>query len=114
MLRADARAKRDETIQVARAECRRTLAQLRSIAKRLDEPVRRNEPYQGGLSSTVYAEQILAEQGPLTLLELAVEAQRRGYRPDDTPKRVLHAFRTSMRYHTGRFCKIGERWGVAI
>jgi hypothetical protein len=113
-LRRDARAYRDEAIRIARRDCRRTLADLDRIAKRMGKPLQTHwSPQADGLSSTDHAQAILTERGPLTLLEIAALAQARGFRTGEPPQRIMHVLRTSMKYHRTRFVRIGEKWALA-
>jgi hypothetical protein len=75
-LRRQARAHRDEKIRIARQECARTLADLDRIALRMDVPLKTRWSLPAeGQSSTNYALAILAERGPLTVLEITIEAR---------------------------------------
>ena len=113
-LRRQAKAHRDETIQLARQAYRQTMADLDRIAVRMDKPIRKHwSPLAEGLSSTAHAEAILRERGPLTVLEIAVEAQARGYRPGEPARRITHVLRGVLRYHRTRFVRIGEKWALA-
>jgi hypothetical protein len=113
-LRRDARAYRDAKIRIARQECARTMADLDRIAKRMGKPLQTHwSPQADGLSSTDHAQAILTERGPLTVLEITVEAQARGYRPDEKPRRVTHAIRATLLYHKTRFVRVGEKWALA-
>jgi hypothetical protein len=112
-LRCDARAHRDAKIRLARQECARTMADIDRIARRMEKPLHTHySPTAEGLSSTAHAQAILAGRGPLTVLEITVEAQARGYRPDDKPRRVTHAIRATLLYHKTRFVRVGEKWAL--
>jgi hypothetical protein len=91
LLHRASRADRDAKIKIARQECVRTLADLDRIAQRMDVPIETQySPAADGLSSTAHAQAILTERGPLPLLEIAVDAQARGYRPGKQAQRIMH------------------------
>ncbi|MEN1682026.1 MAG: hypothetical protein AAGJ46_20795, partial [Planctomycetota bacterium] len=67
-----------------------------------------------GYTAVAAAEVVLAERGPLSLIELAAEVQARGCRAGDDPRRLVENLRGSLRYHAGRFVLDEDgRWCVA-
>lgn len=119
-LRDRARAKRDLAIEKARAEYHRNLRSIDKMASALNTR-RRRKPVCGRRNATTFSEMtaptaaeiVLREQGPLALVELVLELQRRGFRSQDTPQRVAHAVSQSMRYHGELFRRDEKgRWAV--
>ncbi len=119
-LREKARVKRDKAIHKARQEYRVTVAEIRSMARRLGCRLPSNIPRQsksdhGGDYSKMTvrqaAESVLLDAGPLTMTELTLEVMQRGCRSDDSPRAVAHAIDGVFRYHVERFSRDEEgRW----
>lgn len=58
-------------------------------------------------------EHVLRELGPMTLIELTIEVQRRGCRSGDCHLKVENTLRVSLIYHSERFSRDeAGRWGL--
>ena len=126
-LRKAAREKRDADIQRAKNEYRATMRELSSMARRLGKPGPRKPrrqptepkpaPKDGDFSRLTVAraaELILLEGTPMTLVELAIEVQRRGCREGDDPRAVANAVRGAFQYHKDRFTRdAAGKWSLS-
>jgi hypothetical protein len=65
------------------------------------------------LKPTSVARDILFEGKPMTIMELTIEAMRRGCRSSDDPRVVAHAIRSGLRYYRRFFRVEAGRWSVA-
>lgn len=121
-LKAEARAKRDAAIKTAKLDYRTTLALIAKTKRQLERQPKSRlrrcfKPAPGasgeleGYTAVAAAEVVLAERGPLTLVEIAAEIQARGCRSGDDPRTLVENLRGSLKYHQGRFER-GEdgRW----
>ena len=126
-LRADARAKRDQTIRKARLDYRLAMRDIRAVERKLRhdgtikprytafrrQPVKCRNHSCRSLTVTAAAELILREGKPLTYVELTLEIQRRGCRTNDDPMAVLCSIKSAFRYHRDKFKRDGEsRWSL--
>lgn len=120
----EARQRRDKAIANAHKRYKKRLevinrksrpVNLVSPKRRKRFPQRRLGP--DGDYSKMYAieagEHVLRELGPMTLVELTIEVQRRGCRPGDAPRKLEHNLRVGLIYHSERFSRDREgRWGL--
>lgn len=58
------------------------------------------------LKATTVAREIQLEGAPMSIVELTLEAQRRGCRTLDDPRIVAHAIRTGLAHIAGSFGKM--------
>jgi hypothetical protein len=124
-LRRLAREKRDKAFQTAREEYAATMSSIAALSRSLSgqnhlvtpidsRTIRGVDKPFSQLSLTAAAERVLRETGPLRIAELTLEVQQRGCRHDQDPRKVVHAIRSALTYHRGRFSKDEQgRWTVA-
>jgi hypothetical protein len=117
LLKAQAIAKRNAAILAARREYAAAIREIRALQKKLGlkragRP-RKATGENSRLKASTVAREVLRERGPMTLVELTIEVQRRGCRKLDHPRDVAHAIRSGLLYR-GQVKRDGEgRWSVA-
>jgi hypothetical protein len=126
LLKRQAVTKRDKAILDARREYRTAIQEIRALARRLGIERRGRRRQAGydrliaggddschGMTVVASAELILLEGRPLTMIELAIEVQRRGCRSRDDSRAVAKAIRNGFAYHRKRFRRDRNgRWSV--
>ncbi|MEQ8848107.1 hypothetical protein [Botrimarina sp.] len=114
-LKAQAKARRDAAIRAAELDYAHAKKEIRAVERRLlrECPQARAKKPLRAESSIAIAERILAERGPLTLLELAVAVADAGYVSKRGPASLKGTLRVSMLRHRERFWCEGGVWGVA-
>lgn len=118
-LKRQARAKRDLAIAKANGDYQASLIAIDRLGRKLNKTnskTRYTAAVHSGsdfskITSARAAQLVLEELGPLTVPEIVIEAQARGFRTADPPKKVANAIRGAMKAHGDKFV-VGElgRW----
>jgi hypothetical protein len=124
-LRRHARERRDRDIREARERYADTIDQIYKLQARNGQRRFDSAYYNRGvrffsaevpiskLTLIAAAERVLSESKPLRLVELVIELQLRGVRPNADPRRLGVSLRSAFGYHRHRFiCDRFYRWTV--
>lgn len=118
LLRVEAAQKRRRAIAKAREEYRRTIREINALGRKIKGRKRYSRGRTGDgsnyaiLTTIRAAELVLRDCGPMRLVELTLEVQRRGCRAGDDPASVQRAIRASLGYNRGKFVRDGDQWRV--
>lgn len=117
LLKRDALLKRNAKILAAKREYHAALKEIKALKVNLGirpqgRPRRVVITEDPMLKATTVARDILLEGKAMTIMELALEAQRRGCRSADEPRAVAHAIRSGLRYYRRQLKRQNGRWSV--
>lgn len=118
LLKRDALIRRNAKILAAKREYYKELRAIKALQGKLGigQPGRPRKVVvteDPTLKPTTVARDILLEGKAMTIMELTIEAQRRGCRSADDPRVVAHAIRSGLQYYRRQFRKDQDgRWMV--
>lgn len=120
LLKRDALLRRNAKILAAKRDYHKEIKAIKTMGRSLGIGLmgrpRKAAPVteDASLKATPTALKILREGKAMTIMELALEAQRRGCRSADSPRAVAHAIRSGLRYHRHHFKVVAGRWSVKV